>query len=126
MYIYIYTYIDVLTEGGSLRTIDVQWQVALFLFRAVVVEHHAVGTKLFRDLVVRARVVLVTLTGIREKAVGLWTLALQLLGRLVLFDYRPDGAGRGRPSPAAVARLTAEQCDYGNGPSHVNRTIHYQ
>lgn len=110
----------ILTKSGPLRAVDVQGQIALFLFGTVVVEHHAIRAQFLSDLVVRARVVLVALVGVREEPVRLRTFAIRLLSRrrrrrlLVLLRRSPGRAG-GRPSPAAVG-LAAQQSDCGHGP----------
>jgi len=101
-----------------LRTVDVQRQVALLLLRTVIVEHHAVRAQFLGDLVVRARVVLVALAGVREETVRLRALALLLIDRFFVLNGgwpmtgRRRGRGR-RPFPA-TSGLTAQQSDCGN------------
>lgn len=51
--------------------VDVEGQVALLLLGAVVVEDHSVGAKAFLDDALGARVVLVALRRVGEKAVRL-------------------------------------------------------
>lgn len=97
-----------------MRAVDVQWEVTLLLLRTVIVEHHAVRAKLLGDLIVRARVVLVALAGVREETVRLRALALQLIGRLfILNGGRPMTGcrGRGRWSFPTTGGLAAQQSD---------------
>lgn len=113
----------ILTEGGPLRAVDVQRQIAFLLRRTVIVEHLAVRAQFLRDFVVRTLVVLVALVGVREEPVRFRALALQLqLGTggffVVVLDHRwcpPRRHGRcgRRPSPTAVRRLAAQQSDCG-------------
>lgn len=103
----------VLTHSWSLRTVNVQRQVTLFLRRTVIVEHHPVRTQFLGDLIVHASVVFVALRSVREETVGLRALALQLF-TVVIGDWlsRPDRRGR-RPFSATVG-LAAQQSDCGN------------
>lgn len=64
----------ILTQFGSLGAVEVIWQIAFLLARAVIVEHHAIGTQFFGHITIMAGIVFVALLSISEKAIRLWTI----------------------------------------------------
>lgn len=105
-----------LTSLRPFAAVDVERQVALLVLGAEVVEDHAVGAQLLRDLAVLALVVLVALVGVREVAIGLGALVRQVgVVRRGRGGGGGDGGGGGGPLPPAGGR----RCTWSSGRAGV-------
>lgn len=87
----------VLTQLRSLRAVDAEGQITLFVLGIEVVEDHSVWAKLFDDGSVSAFVILVALVGVGKKPVWFGTVLRQ--SRIIVL-YRRRSRAHPRWLPA--------------------------